>query len=106
MSVTFENGETHAMVLEPYSESPCNFIGQLENQPSSVAVTGCMTNPGDKMHITLLSDLNTKSAMYSMDFDGHVTAHENPFKYQKGLKLNFIFIIQKFVFWQIRNKCQ
>jgi hypothetical protein len=43
-----------------------------------------MTNPGDKMHITLLSDLNTKSAMYSMDFDGHVTAHENPFKYQKG----------------------
>ena len=85
MTVTFENGVSHSMVLEPYSESPCNFNGHLENQPSTVAVTGCMTKPGDQMHITLLSDLSTKSSMYTMDFDGHVTAHENPFKYQKGV---------------------
>merc|ERR1712018_518742 len=59
MSVTFENGATHEMVLEPYSKSPCNFIGYLKSQPdSSVAVTGCLANPEDKMHITLLSDLN------------------------------------------------
>merc|ERR1712018_384537 len=83
MSVTFENGETHEMVLEPYSESPCNFIGQLKNHPSSLAVTGCLNTPEDKMHITLLSHLNTRSAVYEMDYDGHVTAEENPFKYQK-----------------------
>ena len=85
MSVTFENGETHEMVLEPYSESPCNFIGHLKNSPSSLAVTGCLNTPKDKMHITLLSHLNTRSAMYEMDYEGHVTAEENPFKYQTGL---------------------
>ena len=84
MTVTFENGATHEMVLEPYSETPCNFIGQLKNSPSSLAVTGCMNNPDDKMHITLLSDLNTNSAIYELDYDGHVTALENPLNNQKG----------------------
>jgi len=82
MTVTFENGVSHDMLLEPYSNSPCNFIGELKNQPSSLAVTGCLTNPGDKMHITLLSDLNTKHYLYEVDYEGHVTAQENPFKYQ------------------------
>ena len=40
ISVTFENGENHEMILEPYTNSPCNFIGTLKNLPSSVAVTG------------------------------------------------------------------
>ncbi len=84
MSVTFGNEDTHEMVLEPYSESPCNFIGHLKNSPSSVAVTGCLDAPEDKVHITLLSHLNTVSSMYEMDYEGHVTAEENPFKYQKG----------------------
>jgi len=82
MSVTFENGDNHAMVLESYSNSPCNFIGQLKNVPSSLAVTGCMDNPGDKMHITLLSDLNTRATTYELDYEGQVTAQENPFKSQ------------------------
>jgi len=82
MSVTFENGETHEMMLEPYSESPCNFIGQLKNVDSSVAVTGCMNKAGDKMHITLLADANTRSTTYELGFDGQVTAQENPFKTQ------------------------
>jgi hypothetical protein len=83
MSVTFENGATHEMVLEPYSNSPCNFIGHLKSQPdSSVAVTGCLANPEDKMHITLLSDLNTRSPTYVVDFNGLVTADENPFATQ------------------------
>jgi len=83
MSVTFENGATHEMVLEPYSKSPCNFIGQLKNQPdSSVAVTGCLNNPEDKMHITLLSELNTRSPTFVVDFNGLVTADENPFATQ------------------------
>ena len=84
MSVTFENGETHEMMLEPYSESPCNFIGQLKNVDSSVAVTGCMNKAGDKMHITLLADANTRSTTYELGFDGQVTAQENPFKTQTG----------------------
>ena len=84
MSVTFENGETHEMVLEPYSNSPCNFIGQLKNIPSSLAVTGCMNKAGDKMHITLIADINTKAATYELGYDGQVTAQENPFKTQKG----------------------
>ena len=73
------------MVLEPYSESPCNFIGHLKDVPSTLAVTGCINKPGDKMHITLLSEVNTASAMYELDFDGQVSALENPFKHQKGL---------------------
>ena len=89
MSVTFENGATHEMVLEPYSKSPCNFIGQLKNQPdSSVAVTGCLNNPEDKMHITLLSELNTRSPTFVVDFNGLVTADENPFATQTGISYN------------------
>ena len=84
MTVTFENGATDGMVLEPYSNSPCNFIGKLKTHQGSTAVTGCLNNPGDKMHITLLSDLNTKSVAYELDFDGRLTALENPFKYQKS----------------------
>lgn len=82
MKVTFENGISDEFVLEPYSDEPCNFIGHLKNYPSSAAVTGCLNNPEDKMHITLLADLNSKSAMYELGFDGHLTALENPFKYQ------------------------
>ena len=84
MSVTFENGVTDRMVLEPYRNGPCNFIGKLKSHQGSTAVTGCLNKPGDKMHITLLSELNTKSAAYEMDFDGHLKAIENPFQYQKG----------------------
>ena len=85
MSITLPNGDSHEMILEPYSESPCNFIGHLKDAQGTLAVTGCMTNPGDKMHITLLSKVNTASAMYELDFNGQVSALENPFKYQKGL---------------------
>ena len=87
MAVTFENGQTHEMILEPYSNSPCNFVGKLKNNDGTVAVTGCLDNPGDKMHITLLSDLNTKSSIYELNYDGEVTALENPFKYQTGFYL-------------------
>merc|ERR1711936_118922 len=89
MSVTLENGETHEMVLEPYSESPCNFIGSLKNVDSSLAVTGCMNKAGDKMHITLLSDVNTRATTYELGFDGQVTAQENPFKTQTELSGKF-----------------
>jgi len=83
MTVTFENGKTHELILEPYSESPCNFIGELKNEPgSAVGVTGCLNTPDDKMYITLLSDDNTLSYAYVMDHAGEVTADENPFEHQ------------------------
>ena len=87
MAVSFANGETHEMELEPYSNSPCNFIGKLKNVRSSLAVTGCMKKAGDKMHITLLADGNTKSAIYELDFDGHVTPQKNPFRKQTGINV-------------------
>ena len=86
MSVTFENGQTHEMILEPYF-GRCNFIGSLKSEPgSSLAATGCLEKPGDKMHITLLSAYNTLGATYTVDYDGHVTANESPIKNQTGIK--------------------
>ena len=94
IQVAFENGKMHEMILEPFSESPCNFIGELKSEPgSSVGVTGCLENPDDKMYITLLSDDNSLSYAYIMDYDGKVTADENPFKNQKGLYITKQFHI-------------
>ena len=92
IKVDFENGLTHTMALEPYSNSPCNFIGQLKNvHDSSVAVTGCLDKPGDKMHITILSDIDAKSAIFELEYDGRVTVLEDPQNYQKGN--NSIFFV-------------
>ena len=88
MKVTFENGIADSMVLEPYGDSSCNFIGQLASYPSTVAVTGCLKQPGDKMSITILSDFNTKSHMYELDYNGNVALLENPFNYQEGYLWN------------------
>ena len=68
------------MVLEPYSTSACNFIGRLANHVSNAAVTGCLNKPGDKMDITLLTDIKTKSHMFQLDFFGNVEVVENPWK--------------------------
>ena len=88
LSVTFANGQTQEMILEPYYESRCNFIGSIKSEPgSSVGVTGCLDKQGDEMHITLLSALNIGSTSYTGDYDGHVSAIESPFKNQKGMKL-------------------
>jgi predicted Zn-dependent protease len=85
LSVTFANGQTQEMILEPYYESRCNFIGSIKSEPgSSVGVTGCLDKQGDEMHITLLSALNIGSTSYTVDYNGHVSAIESPFKYQKG----------------------
>jgi len=85
LSVTFANGQTQEMILEPYYESRCNFIGSIKSEPgSSVGVTGCLDKQGDEMHITLLSALNIGSTSYTVDYDGHVSAIESPFKNQKG----------------------
>ena len=63
-----------------------NFIGHLKNVPdSSVAVTGCLEKPGDKMHITMIAPIEAKSSIFELDFNGQVTALENPQKHQTGI---------------------
>ena len=47
------------------------------------------------MHITMISPIEAKSSIFELDFDGQVTALENPQKYQKGI--NTIFVL-----WSIR----
>ena len=87
ITVRFANGFKDEMILNEYKlkkESPaaCNFLGRLKSSPSSsVAVTGCLDKPGDQMEITLLSEHNRNSMMYSVDFAGNTRIIENPFKY-------------------------
>ena len=93
IKVGFQSGLSHEMVLEPYSRSPCNFIGHLKNVPdSSVAVTGCLEKPGDKMHITMIAPIEAKSSIFELDFNGQVTALENPQKHQTGINTPFTLL--------------
>ena len=85
ISVHFANGIKDDLILEEYrinkkSSPSCNYIGRLKSHPSSVAVTGCMDKPGDRMEITLFSEYNRNSMMYSVDFSGNTQIIENPFK--------------------------
>ena len=85
ITVEFGNGIKDDLILEEYKinkKSPpsCNYIGRLKSHPSSVAVTGCLEKPGDKMEITLFSEYNRNSMMYSVDFSGNTQVIENPFK--------------------------
>ena len=84
IQVTFANGVKDELVLDHYrmnEESPigCNYIGHLKSQPSSsVGVTGCLNEPGDRMDVTLISKHN-KNKMFSVDFDGNAKVIPNPF---------------------------
>ena len=85
ITVHFADGIKDALILEEYKinkESPaaCNYIGGLKSHPSTVAVTGCMRKPGDRMEVTLLSEHNHNSMMYSVDFLGNTQVIESPFK--------------------------
>ena len=86
MTVHFSNGITDDVILKEYkinknSPAACNYIGHLKSYDSSIAVTGCMDKPGDRMDVTLLSEHNPNSMMYSVDFYGNTQIIENPFKY-------------------------
>ena len=72
--VTFASGEKDFMDLKHFrmnevSVVGCNYIGRLQNDPtSSLAVTGCLNKPGDKMEVTLVSKKN-KNKMFLVDFE-------------------------------------
>ena len=83
--VTFANGVQDNLELMQYkfhdrSEGGCNYLGRLCNEPaSSVAVTGCLNQPGDLMDITLISR-NNMNKMFSVDFFGNAKQIANPFE--------------------------
>ena len=83
--VMFENGVEDDIELVHYKMNEesvvgCNYLGHLKTQPStsSVAVTGCLNNPGDRMEVTIISE-NNVNKMFSVDLDGHAEAIKNPF---------------------------
>ena len=83
IQVKFANGQQDFLELKHYrsheaAEIGCNYLGSLQSDPSStVAVTGCLNNPEDKMEITMIAyDIHK---MLSVDFHGSATAIENPF---------------------------
>ena len=74
--VIFSSGFIDEMILEPYSHgpncSPCIFLGELKKTtPTTVAVTGCLEKPGDKMEITMYG--TQPSWGLDLDYGGQVT---------------------------------
>ena len=94
--VMFENGVEDDIELVHYkmnedSVAGCNYLGHLKTQPStsSVAVTGCLNNPGDRMDVTIISE-NNINKMFSVDFDGHTEVIKNPFEDGGKIILSFL----------------
>ena len=81
--VTFPNGNQDEFVLKHHIVGPsmkkrCNYLGHIQNSlSSSVAVTGCMKKPGDRIDITMISE-QSGLKMYSVDFFGNAEAIEIP----------------------------
>ena len=81
--VTFPSGINDEFVLKHHIVGPsmkkrCNYLGHIQNSlSSSVAVTGCMKKPGDKIDITMISP-HSGLKMYSVDFFGNAEAIEIP----------------------------
>lgn len=80
VEVTFRNGIKDNLQLEHFHmknmNAPigCRYIGRLQNNPwSSVAVTGCLNQPGDNMEVTMLSNHSINS-MFSVDYSGNTKA--------------------------------
>ena len=84
INVIFANGEedeidlTHHRLHESFANS-CNYLGNLRNSAfSSVAVTGCLNKPEDKMEITLISNRN-QHRIFTVDMDGKTQSLVLPF---------------------------
>ena len=92
IEVMFANGVKDELELTHYKANKvigCNYIGHLKNSPSSsVGVTGCLNEPGDKMEVTIISKHN-KNKMFIVDFDGNAEIIKNPFG--EGGSNNLVF---------------
>ena len=96
--VSFPNGVEDELDLmhykmRKYSKEGCNYLGRLRNDHySSVAVTGCVTKPGDKMEVTLLSQHNINPMMI-VDFYGNAETISHLFSKTSINLFNQPFII-------------
>ena len=95
IEVVFPNGFHDELVLTQYklfkeSKGNENYIGHLKNTPgSSVAVTGRLSEPGDRMEITLLSEHNSDE-MFEIDYFGKAKAVPVPLEsHRKGHLMDF-----------------
>ena len=85
IQITFDSGLKDDLELNHYklsdeSKIGCNYIGRLRNDPtSSVAVTGCLNEPGDKMEVTIISN-NSRNKMFEVDFNGYAQVIHSPFQ--------------------------
>ena len=85
IQVTFADGRKDSLELNHYKHNEkssigCNYIGTLRNDPaSSVAVSGCLNKPGDKIEVTMISDYN-RNQMFTVDFNGNTEVIHNPFE--------------------------
>ena len=89
--VTFANGLHDDFDLRHYKMNKvapigCNYIGHLREDPSSsIAVTGCLNNPEDRLQVTLNSR-NSINKMFKVDSFGNVEIVRSPF--QDGGKIS------------------
>ena len=85
INVLFANGHEDELNLKHYklqelSVEGCYYIGNLRSTPtSSVAVTGCLKSPEDKMEITLISD-HSPHKMFAVDMAGNTLSLSSPFE--------------------------
>ena len=97
IEVTFPNGFQDEFVLEHYkpfkdSKGGHNYIGYLKKTPdSSVAVTGNLAEPEDRMEITLISH-HVKDKIFEVDYFGKTTAIPIP---TELMKKNFLEVNPK-----------
>ena len=95
INVLFADGDEDEIDLTPHASSTksCNFLGNLRNTPfSSVAVTGCLNKPEDKMEITLISNRN-QHKIFTVDMDGKTQSLASPFA-EGGIHYSMIELIK------------
>jgi hypothetical protein len=75
----------------------CNYLGYLRNSPSSsVAVTGCLNKPGDRMEVTMISEHHVHK-MFAVDFNGNAEIIKSPFA--EGGKMIYFTFFHGFYFY-------
>ena len=85
IQVTFANGQQDDFELSHYKTNEnvargCNYLGHLRNDLSSnVAVTGCLSKPGDHIEITILSP-SSVNKMFKVDYNQNAEIIKNPFE--------------------------
>ena len=85
INVLFANGDEDEIDLIHHrlhesSKNSCNYLGNLRKTPfSSVAVTGCLKKPEDKMEITLISNRN-QHTIFTVNMEGKTQSLASPFE--------------------------